>query len=135
MADDIFTQVITALGEACKAGAPKLNVYTTWPCSVSVPAAVIRIGKPAIRYIQVMGNSTQAKWLFEILLVVGSVNDKAAQKRAMALISPDSKLVAAVNDVKVTEGGAVKVTESSTGEVDVGSGTYASASLFVTADA
>lgn len=95
-----------------------LNVYHYVPRSLNPPAAIIQ-PRPhmTINYMQAQ-SSGMAKWYFNVLLVIGLVNEQAAQDLAGELISPGSALIYQLQNLTLPNGFA-QVTDGSISEMDV----------------
>lgn len=109
-----YNDVRTALGTAIQRYQPGLNVYYYVPQSLVPPAAIIKPQSQNVRtieYAQAHGDSSLAKWHFQVLLVIGQLDEQAAQEQAGELISPGSTLVRSLSGrlstgfSQVTEGG------------------------------
>lgn len=133
MAD--YNEIKKTLGDALRQFQDDLNVSDYFPKSVVPPAAVIQPAVPTISYIQAR-NSPTAQWRFSVMLIVGQVNEEAAQLRIGEFISPGSPLIEALNAIGEDSGFLrVKVTDASVSEVQVGTTNYAYARLSVVVDA
>lgn len=131
-----YNAVRTALGAAVQSYQPGLNVYYYTPRSLVPPAAIIKPqsqNQRTIEYLQVQGAGGLAKWHFNILLVIGQLDEQAAEEQAGELISPGSPLVRALNGrlstgfSQVIEGGIASMM------FDQGLYTYAQLTVVVTA--
>ena len=101
--------------------------YATVPKSLIAPAVVVRTAEPFIRYQFAMGNSVEAIYRFELLLVASQVADQAAQNRLPEWLSPRGELVAAIS----RRPGAAVIEAGQMGTLEVGSGVFSVASLIV----
>lgn len=129
-----FNDVQNALGESCRRFLPDLNVYTQVPRSLVPPAAIVQPSPHnTIDYEQAY-SSGLADWNFIIMIVVGLVDDLAAQRQVGELISPGSALITAINDTTFETGWA-KVTRGGVSQMNFGKAlyTYAELSVRVTA--
>lgn len=130
-----YEQVKTALGDSLRANYQyDLNIFDEVPRSLVPPAAIVK-PRPhrTIGYLHAMGSSTLAKWQFEVLLIIGFVDDVAAQKLAGELISPGSPLIRALN-CRIMNGFS-QVIDSGTSQMmieDQGLYTYAELTVQVT---
>jgi hypothetical protein len=91
-----YDSVRLALGTAIQKYEPGLNVYYYVPKSLVPPAAIIKPQSQNVRtieYAQAHGGSSLAKWHFQVLFVIGQLDEAAAESEAGALISPGSRLV------------------------------------------
>jgi hypothetical protein len=130
-----YNDVRTALGASVTAYQPGVNVYYYVPRSLVPPAAIVQ-PQPhrTIDYMQAQ-SSTMARWYFNVLLVIGQVDEQAAQEQAGDLISPGSGLIQALNDTTLPSSGYVVVTDGAISEMATGGGsalyTYAQLSVSV----
>lgn len=88
---------------------PALNVFNYVPRTLIPPSAIIQpVAHRTIDYLQAAGRSGLAQWHFHVLLVVGLVDEEAAQELTGDIISPGSPLIYALQDcmryVQVTDG-------------------------------
>jgi hypothetical protein len=131
-----YNDVRAALGEAMSVYSPALalNTYNYVPRSIIPPAAIVQ---PAphrtIDYTQVEGRGSFALWRFNIMIVVGQVDEEAAQEQAGDLITPGSPLIRALQDIKLN--GYAQVIEGGISQMmfDQGLYTYAELSVVVKA--
>jgi hypothetical protein len=129
-----YNDIRYALGASVTAYQPNVNVYYYVPRSLVPPAAIVQ-PQPhrTISYQQAL-SSPMAEWRFNILIVIGQVDEQAAQEQAGELISPGSGLVQALNDTQLPSGYVV-VTDGSISEMQTGSSstlyTYAQLSVCV----
>lgn len=127
-----YNDVRAALGQAINVYSPALalNTYSYVPRSVVPPAAIVQ---PAphrtIDYTQVEGKSTFALWRFNIMIVVGQVDEEAAQTQAGDLITPGSPLIRAIQDLKFN--GYAQVLEGGISQMMFDQGLYTYAELNV----
>lgn len=126
-----YNDLKRTLGDALRQFSDEINVFDFFPKSVVPPAAVIQPAVPTVNFIQAEQSRT-AEWRFTVMLIVGQVNEEAAQIKIGDLISPGSDLIEALNAVGEDTGFLrVKVTDASISEVQVGTTTYAYARLSV----
>jgi len=126
-----YNELKSTLGDALRQFSDDINVFDFFPKSVVPPAAVIQPAVPTVNFIQAEQSRT-AEWRFTVMLIVGQVNEEAAQTKIGDLISPGSDLIEALNAVGEDTGFLrVKVTDASISEVQVGTTTYAYARLSV----
>lgn len=104
----------------------EINVSEFFPKSPPPsPSLVIQPGTPVGDLIQAMNSST-AEWQFVIMLLVGQVNEEAAQNKIGDLCSPGSPLIQALNAIGEDSGFLrVKVTNVSISEVQYATTMYA----------
>lgn len=107
-----------------------LNIFDHVPRTLVPPAAIVK-PRPKVlpEYRRAMGRSALAKWQFDVLLIIGLVDEQAAQKMAGELISPGSPLVNALT-CKLLNGYS-QVTDSGTSEMMVEESLYTYAELTV----
>jgi hypothetical protein len=102
--------------------------YPVMPDSVVAPCVAVRTREPFIAYQLGMGNSIEATYMFELLLVVGRAAEAASQDRLGEWLSPDGPLLPALNG----RGSPFEVSEAlQMGVLQIGEGIYAVASLSV----
>jgi hypothetical protein len=126
-----FNQIRTVLAAACGTVVDDLNVYYYLPRRPSIPAVVIRTQKPTGDYTTTWGGG-YAEWLFEILILVGRVSDESAQNFLGDMISPDSTLITALNNIEFPGGpgyGHGHVRKVDLTDMKVGATRYACARL------
>lgn len=107
-----------------------LNIFDHVPRTLVPPAAIVK-PRPKVlpEYRRAMGRSPLATWKFDVLLIIGLVDEQAAQKMAGELISPGSPLVNALT-CKLLNGYS-QVTDAGTSEMMVGESLYTYAELTV----
>lgn len=127
-----YNTVRDALGAAIRSFQPDMNVYYYVPRTLIPPAAIVK-PQPhrTISYLQAQ-SSGLAQWHFNVLLVIGQVDEEAAQEMAGDLISPGSPLIQALNDAKLPNGYA-QVVDGAVAEMmfDAGLHTYSELSVVV----
>ena len=129
-----YASVQAALGAAIGTYSPALalNTYTYVPRSLVPPAAIIQPqAHKTIDYMVLHGSSHVAKWYFTVQLVIGQVDEEAAQEQAGVLISPGSDFIAALNSTAFPNGGYAKVTEGAVSQMMFADGLYTYAQLSV----
>jgi hypothetical protein len=130
-----YNDIRAALGASVTAFQPNVNVYYYVPRTLVPPAAIVQ-PQPhrTISYLQVQ-SGPMAEWRFNVLLVIGQVDEQAAQEQAGDLISPGSGLIQALNDTVLPTSGYVVVTDGSISEMQTGGSaalyTYAQLSVCV----
>lgn len=125
-----YNDIRTALGSAIQAYQPDLNVFYYVPRSLVPPAAIVQpLPHRTVEYLQAQ-SSYLARWNFNVMLVIGLVDEQAAQDQAGDLISPGSPLITALNNTPL-DNGYVVVTEGSVSEMTVSNGLYTYAHLQV----
>jgi hypothetical protein len=127
-----YNDVRAALGAAISVYNPALalNTYSYVPRSI-VPPAVILQPTPhrTIDYTQVEGRGTFALWRFNIMVVVGQVDEEVAQEQAGDLITPGSDFIRAIQDIKLN--GYAQVLEGGIAQMMFDQGLYTYAELNV----
>lgn len=109
----------------------ELNVYHHVPRTLVPPAAIVRPnGSRTIDYQQMQGRSRLAKWHFNVMLVIGLVDEQAAQDLAGELISPGSPLIECLKATQLPNGFA-QVTEGAVNSTMFDQGLYTYAELMV----
>lgn len=126
-----YNSIRKALGTAVQAFEPNINIYYYVPRTLVPPAVVVQPAHRTISYLQGQ-SSRSAEWHFNVMVIVGQVDEEGAQEMVGDLISPRSTLVAALNATPV-EGGYVQVTEGTVAEVTIGSAVYTHVQLSVVA--
>jgi hypothetical protein len=127
-----YNDIRAALGGAINVFDPSLalNTYSYVPRSIVPPAAIVQ---PAphrtIDYTQVEGRGSFALWRFNIMIVVGQVDEEAAQTQAGNLITPGSPLIAAIQNIKLN--GYAQVLEGGISQMMFDQGLYTYAELTV----
>lgn len=127
-----YNDIRAALGGAINLFNPALalNTYSYVPRSIVPPAAIVQ---PAphrtIDYTQVEGRGSFALWRFNIMIVVGQVDEEAAQTQAGDLISPGSPLIAAIQNIKLN--GYAQVLDGGISQMMFDQGLYTYAELTV----
>jgi len=128
-----FNEVRLVLADACRSAVGDVNVFYYLPKRVPAPAVVIRTVKPTGDYLTTWGGG-YAEWMFEVLVVVGRVSDESAQNMLGDMISPDSSLITALNDVEFPGGpgcGHAHVRKCDIADIRIGATRYACARLTV----
>lgn len=129
-----YNTVRSAIGAAVQAYSSDLNVYYYVPRTLVPPAVIVQPNPThTISYLQAQ-SSILAEWNFHVLLVIGLLDETAAQEQAGELVSPGSPLVAALDNISLPNGFS-KVTEGAISEMQFGNGlhTYVQLSVVVTA--
>lgn len=129
-----YDEVRSALSTAVRTYQPDLNVYYATPRTLVPPAAIVKPqSHKTVSYLQAQ-SSGLAKWHFHVLLIIGLVNEQAAQKQAGDLISPYSPLIQALRKTQLPNGYAT-VVDAGLSEMTFSNGlyTYAQISVDVTA--
>lgn len=129
-----YNDVRALLGAAIGVYNPALltNTYSYVPRSLVPPATILQ---PAphrtIDYTQVEGRGNFALWRFNVMIVVGQVDEEAAQIEAGDIITPGSTLIRAIQDIKGN--GYAQVLEGGISQMmfDQGLYTYAELSVIV----
>jgi hypothetical protein len=125
-----FTVVRDTLGRACSKTLPTLNVYNYVPRSLVPPAAIVRMAPHnAIDYEQ-QYSSGLADWMWTLMLVIGQVDDEAAQDQIGELITPNSPLIVAINACEFPSGWA-RVQKAGVSQMMFGKALYSYAELSV----
>lgn len=125
-----YNTIRGALGAAVQSFQPELNIYYFVPRTLVPPAAIVQ-PRPqrTVSYLTAQ-TSRAAEWYFNIMVVVGQIDEQAAQERTGDLISPGSPLLQALNG-KVGNGYA-QVVDGSISEMTFGTALYTYARLSVT---
>lgn len=127
-----YSTVRHALAGSISTYNTELNVYYYVPQSLVPPAAIVQpVANRTIDYTQAL-SSGFAYWHFHVLLVVGLVDEEAAQEQVGELVSPGSALITALNNTPLANG-YVQVTEASVSEMTFTKGLYTYARLTVVA--
>lgn len=128
-----YNLIRDSLDEAVQVYRPDMNIYRYVPRTLVPPAAIVkpRAGR-TIDYLQ-MQSSGMARWNFTIMLIVGLVDEEAAQIMVGDMISPGSPLIFALQNATLPNG-YVTVTDGAVNEmmVDQSLYTYAELSVVVT---
>lgn len=127
-----YNDVRDGLTEAVQIYSSDLNVYQYVPRTLVPPCAIVKPrGTRTIDYQQMQGRSTLAKWYFDVMLVIGLVDEEAAQNLAGELISPGSPLITCLLKAKFPTGFS-QVTEGAVNNMMFGQALYTYAELKVT---
>lgn len=135
MAD--FDTIQTAIGDALRRRyKADLNIFDEPPRSFIPPAAIVRPRphRTVMNYQMAHGRSSLAKWQFDVLVLIGLVDDEASMRMAKSLISPGSPLIKALNCRMLN--GFSQVVDSGTNQMmieDKGLYTYAEVGVQVLA--
>jgi hypothetical protein len=128
-----FNFVRSSLGTSIQTYQPGLNVYYYVPRTFTPPAAIVEpASQRTINYKLVQGNGPFSKWFFNVLLVLGQVDEAAAQEAAGEIISPGSPLITALQATDL-KNGFVEVTDAAISQMQFGGGIYTYARLTVIA--
>jgi hypothetical protein len=98
-----YNDVRAMLGDAINVYMPSLatNTYSYVPRSIIPPALIVQpTPHRTIDYTQVEGRGTFALWRFNIMIVIGQVDEEVAQTQAGDIITPGSPLIRAIQDIK-----------------------------------
>lgn len=98
-----FVEVRDTLGDAIRRVLPEMNVYNHVPRSLVPPAAIVRPTPNSTIDYEQMYSSSQADWMWTLMLVVGQVDDEWAQDTMGSLITPRGDMVRAINDIKFVD--------------------------------
>jgi hypothetical protein len=128
-----FSDVRDTLGSAIRKALPELNVYNYVPRSLIPPAAIVQPAPHNTIDYEQQYSSSQADWLFIIMIVVGQVDDEAAQDQVGELITPGSDLINAVNgsDFGGPGAGWARVQRGGVSQMNFGKALYTYAELTV----
>lgn len=125
-----YNKIRDTLGAACRASVQaKMPIYDTPPETPASPSAVVRPRVPASREPLTIARSP-VRWIWEVLVFVGKVNTQAAQRRLGDLLSEDSALIDALNNVEFP-GGYADVTDTGISKMRIGATMYAYAKITV----
>lgn len=130
-----YNQVRALLGEAIAVYSPALamNTYSYVPRSITPPAVILQpTPRRTIDYLEA-NQSRSAKWRFNVMIVIGQVDEEAAQEQAGDIISPGSTLLNALNGRLGTGYSQVSDGAISQMQFDQGLYTYAELSVVVLA--
>lgn len=126
-----YETVRDALTGAIQVYRKDLNIYRYVPRTLVPQCAILKPrGSRTVDYMQAQGRSPMAKWYFTIMIIIGKIDERFAQKQAGELISPGSPLIKAIQDVRVGTGYA-QVTEGSINDLMFGQALYTYAELQV----
>lgn len=126
-----YNHVRKALGATVSSYQPGINVYYYVPRTLVPPAVIVQPANRTISYLRGQSSSS-AEWHFNVMLIVGQVDEESAQETAGELISPRSALIQALNATPVTSG-YVQVTDGTVAEWTIGGGVYTHVQLSVVA--
>lgn len=93
-----YTEIRQALGAAITLFQPDMNVFHYTPRSITPPVAIVQPEMRRTIDYEKCYSSGFADWYFNILIIVGEIDEEASQEKAGELISPESKLIAALHD-------------------------------------
>lgn len=87
------------LADAIKSFNPTMNVYAYMPRTYTPPVAIVKPSPSmTINYEQAQSASTLADWHFSVMIVIGQIDEEAAQTQAGDLVSPGSPLIRALQN-------------------------------------
>lgn len=95
-----FVEIRDTLGGAIRRVLPDVNVYNHVPRSLVPPSAIVRPTPNSTVDYEQMYSSSQADWMWTLMLVIGQIDDEWAQDQMGALITPRGDLVRAINDIE-----------------------------------
>ena len=130
-----YEEVRTAIDDAVHVYRKELNIYRYIPRTLVPPCAVIKPrGNRTIDYMKMQGRSTLADWYFTVMIIIGRIDERAAQKQAGEMISPGSQLIRCLQAMKLPTG-FCQVTEGAVNDLMFGQAlyTYAELQLKITA--
>lgn len=127
-----FSEVRQTLGAAIhRAMGQELNVYHFVPRSLIPPAAIVQPAPNSTIDYEQQYSSGLADWMFKVMIVVGQVDDEAAQNQAGRILTPNSTLIQAINDVTFSTSGWAKVQRGNVSQMNFGKALYTYAELTV----
>ena len=125
-----YNEITAGLGAALQSYAPGINIYPDVLRTIVPPAAIVQpMPRNTVEYDRAQGSSL-AMWHFEVLFIVGQVDEVSAQRQAGDLISPGSALINAINRATFGRGYA-HVTAGSVSQMQSGQTLYTNAQLSV----
>lgn len=125
-----YNTIRAAVGAAVQVSQPGVNVYYFVPRTLVPPAAIVQPNPSrTISYLKTQ-SSRAAEWYFNVMLVIGQIDEQAAQEQTGDLISPGSPLLRSLNG-KI-ETGYAQVTDGAISEMTFGTSLYTYARLSVT---
>lgn len=128
-----YNDIRYALAASVESSLPfPLNVYSYMPKTFIPPAAMVYPNTRSINYLQMM-SSQSAEWHYTVLIVLGEVDEEAAQNLVGDIVSPDSAVIAAICNTKIPGGYAV-VTDGSVSERQVPGASATGAALYTHAE-
>lgn len=128
-----YNEISATLGDAVRSSVGEMNVYDYLPAGVAPPAVIVRDQTPTGDYMLTWGGGL-AEYMFEVLVLMGKVSSESAQTRIGELITRNSALIKALNDVEFSGGpgaGHAHVRKSTKTVVKVGNEQFACAKLAV----
>jgi hypothetical protein len=126
-----FVEVRDTLGGAIRRVLPDLNVHNHVPRSLVPPAAIVRPTPNSTIDYEQQYSSAQADWMWTLMLVIGQIDDEWAQDQMGELITPNSELIRAINDVSFTSPGWARVQRGGISQMNFGKALYTYAELTV----
>ena len=96
-----LSEIRSTFKETLESQITGFRVYETRPSSVVVPCMVLQPKPKFVDYLVGMGNSITAIFHLEGLLLVGKINDKAAQNKLDDLMSPDGDLIPVLQALRI----------------------------------
>lgn len=127
-----YNHVRKALAASVVSIDPNINIYYYVPRTLVPPAVIVQPAHRTVSYLKGQGHGRSAEWHFNVMLIVGQVDEEGAQEMAGELISPGSPLVEALTATKLRAGYA-QVTDGTVAEVTIGGGVYTHVQLAVVA--
>ena len=127
-----FSEVRQTLGAAInRVMSHELNVYHYVPRSLIPPAAIVQPAPNTTIDNEPQYSSGLADWMFKVMIVVGEVDDEAAQDQVGKILTPNSPLIQAINDVTFSTSGWAKVQRGNVSQMNFGKALYTYAELTV----
>lgn len=127
-----FREVRETLGAAIhKSLGLELNVHHYVPRTLVPPAAIVQPAPNNTIDYEQQYSSGLADWMFKVMIVVGQVDDEAAQDQVQAILTPNSPLIQAINDVTFSTSGWAKVQRGNVSQMNFGKALYTYAELTV----
>lgn len=128
-----YNDIRYALAASVESSLPfPLNVYPYMPKTFIPPAAMVYPNTRTINYMQML-SSTAAEWHYTVLIVLGELDEEAAQNMVGDIVSPDSAVIAAIGNTNIGGGYAV-VTDGSVSERQVPGASANGAALYTHAE-
>lgn len=124
-----YNGIRKALAAAVQVYDPNINIYHYVPRTLVPPAVIVQPAHRTVNYLQAQ-SSRSAEWRFNVMIIVGQIDEEGAQETVGELISPGSVLINALNATTIPSGYA-QVTEGTVAEFTIGGGVYTHVQLSV----
>lgn len=129
-----YNELRAAIGTSLDVYIPglSLNTYAYVPRTVIPPAAIVQPTPQRTADNLVAMASSMAEWHFDIMVVIGQIDEEAAQQQAGDAVSPNGPLIRALNNTRLPGTGYALVTRTGVRSAMFDQGLYVYADISLT---